>query len=211
MHRRGDVIAAVMVAMVILWMRILPGVLPPLNPELSPTEQFHQLLEHPLLLLTVMVNYFSSEWLWFSKTLVGYLGWTDTLLPNWYHLIAAGTLLMALLAPENRALIWWARMLAILTFVALVTLLSIALFMTWTPVGLTTIRGMQGRYLLGMLPLLAWAIPAYSSGVERALTSIWYPVLLFPLVTLVITPVAVMERYYGSWVVMVESLKALLL
>src|SRR5262249_6978536 len=137
--------------------------------------------------------------------------WVDTPLPAWYYVAAANMLLMALIAPGHRALAWWARTLAILTFVALVTLLSIALFMTWTPVGLKTIYGMQGRYILGVLPLLAWSVPQYSSRVERVLTSIWYPVLFFPLVTLVITPIIVMERYYGSWAVMAESLKALLL
>ena len=62
-----------------------------------------------------------------------------------------------------------------------------------------------------VLPLLAWAIPECGPRLERVLAPTWYPVLLFPLMTLAVTPVVIMERYYGSWTVMAESLKALLL
>jgi hypothetical protein len=36
-------------------------------------------------------------------------------------------------------------------------------------------------------------------------------VLLFPVLTLAALPGVIMERYYGSWPVMAESLRALLL
>jgi hypothetical protein len=62
-----------------------------------------------------------------------------------------------------------------------------------------------------LLPLLAWAIPEYNPRLERALTFAWYPVLLFPLVTLAVLPGVIMERYYGSWPVVAASLKLLLL
>ena len=39
----------------------------------------------------------------------------------------------------------------------------------------------------------------------------WYPVLLFPLVTLAVLPGVIMERYYGSWPVLADSLRVLLL
>ena len=44
----------------------------------------------------------------------------------------------------------------------LLSLLSAALFMNWTVVGKVTIDGMQGSYILPVLPLLAWAIPEFS-------------------------------------------------
>jgi uncharacterized membrane protein len=202
-------IGAVTVAAVICWMRILAGLIPPLAPELNPSHQIHSLLAHPLLLPTAMTNYFAGN-TWFPMTVIGYLGWTDAIMPKWYYLAAAGVLLLALVAPQNRGRALWPGTLALITFAALLTVLSAALFASWTPVGEVTIDGMQGRYILPVLPLLAWAIPEYRPRTERLLMGTWYPVLLFPLLTLVVTPTAIMTRYYGSWGAMADSLKIFL-
>jgi uncharacterized membrane protein len=145
------------------------------------------------------------------KTVVGYLGWTDTLMPNWYYLTVAGALAVALIAPGNRGSILWPATLGLLTVAALITVVSASLYVTWTPLGQATINGLQGRYILGVLPLLGWAIPAYSPRLERAIKPAWYAVLLFPMITMAITPAVIMERYYGTWAVMAGSLRALLL
>jgi len=215
--RRGEpdwrtkvLIAVVALEAVICWMRILTELVPPLAPELRPWQQFHTLLAQPLLLPASMINYFRANELWFPMTVVGYLGWTDTPMPQWYYVTAAGVLLMALLAPRNRGRALWPGALALLTFAALLTLTSAALFISWTPVGEWTIAGMQGRYLLPVLPLLAWAVPENGPRLERALMGTWYPVLLFPLLTLPVMAVAIMERYYGSWSAMAGSLEVLL-
>ncbi len=209
--RSKGLMAAVAVVTVIFWMRILSGLTPPVPSDLSPSGQFYRLLADPLLLPAAMLNYVATSGLWFVKTVVGYLGWTDTPMPKWYYVSAAGVLVMALIAPGNRGSVLWSGTLALLTFVAVLTALSAALYVTWTPLGQVKINGMQGRYILGVLPLLAWAIPECGPRLERVLAPTWYPVLLFPLITLTVTPVVIMERYYGSWAVMAESLKALLL
>jgi hypothetical protein len=209
--RSKGLIAAVAVGTVILWMRILSGLTPPVPHDHSLSGQFQRLFADPLLLLAVMMNTFAKYGRWLLMTLVGDLGWTDTLMPTWYYRTAAGAMVIAMIAPGNRGRVLWPGALGLLTFVGLVTALCAALYVTWTPVGQTTINGMQGRYILGVLPLLAWAIPECGPRLERVLAPTWYPVLLFPLMTLAVTPVVIMERYYGSWTIMAESLKALLL
>jgi hypothetical protein len=206
-------IAGVAVVAVVCWMRILSGLTPPVPSDHSLSGQIQRLLADPLLLPTVMLNSFAHSGVWLLETLVGYLGWIDTQMPTWYYLTAAGALVIAMIAPNGRdrrpAL--WPGTLAILAFAALLMAVSAALYITWTPVGEATIRGMQGRYLLPVLPLLAWVVPEYGSRLDRMLAPAWYPVLLFPLITLAVTPVSIMERYYGgSWLVMTQSLKALL-
>jgi hypothetical protein len=208
--RAKVLIAAVAIEAVICWMRILTELVPPLALELRPAEQFHSLLAHPLLLPTSMLNYFRANESWFPMTVVGYLGWTDTQMPAWFYVAAAGVLLAAEFAPNNRGRPLWPGAIALLTFAALLTILSAALFISWTPVGESTIAGMQGRYVLPVLPLLAWPVPEYGPRLERALTWTWYPVLLLPLLTLPVTAVAIMERYYGSWSAMVASIGLLL-
>jgi hypothetical protein len=158
-----------------------------------------------------MMNSFASQGRRLLATLVGDLGWTDTLMPTWYYRTAAGALVIAMIAPGNRGRVLWPGTLGLVTFVGLLTALCTALYVTWTPLGQATINGLQGRYILGVLPLLAWAIPECGPRLERVLARTWYPVLLFPLMTLAVTPVVIMERYYGSWTVMVESLEVLLL
>ena len=211
--RSKGLIVTVAVGTVILWMRILSGLTPPMPLDHSLSGQFHRLLADPLLLPAVMMNCFAHTGVWLLETVIGYLGWIDARMPDWYYLTAAGALVIATIAPNNRdrGSVLWPGTLALLTFGALLTALSAALYMTWTPVGLATIDGMQGRYILPVLPLLAWAVPEYGSRLERMLAPTWYPVLLFPLITMAVTPVIIMERYYGSWPVMAESLKALLL
>ncbi len=209
--RSKGLIGAVAVGTVILWMRILSGLIPPVPPELSVPGQFHRLLADPLLLPAVMINSFAHDGVWLLKTVIGYLGYIDAPMPHWYYRAAAGALVMALIAPRNRGPVLWPGTLALLTFVALLTALCAALYITWTSLGRATINGLQGRYILGVLPLLAWPIPDCGPRLERVLELAWYPILLFPLMTLAVTPVVIMERYYGSWTVMAESLKTLLL
>jgi len=208
--RSKALIAAVAVGTIISWVRILSGLTPPVPPELSPSGQFHRLLADPLLLPAVMMNYLDHQALRLLQTVIGYLGWIDTPMPHWYYRTAASALVLALIASGNRGPALWPGMLALLTFGTLLTALCAALYINWTPLGQGTIYGMQGRYLLGVLPLLAWSIPQFGPCLERVLELAWYPVVLFPLITLAVTPVVIMERYYGSWPVMAESLKALL-
>ncbi len=206
--RSKCLIAALAVGAVVCWGPILSGLTPP---DQSQSGQFHHLLADPLLLPTVMMNSFAENGPWLLKSVIGYLGFTDTLMPRWYYLAVAGALIVALITPGNRGPVLWPATLALLTFVALLTALCAALYMTWTPLGQATINGLQGRYILPVLPLLAWAIPECGPRLERVLAPAWYPVLLFPLMTMAVTPAVIMERYYGSWTIMAESLKALLL
>jgi len=204
-------VAAIAIALIVLWMRILPTLTPPVAAEMSPSSQIHRLVSDPLLLPKVMTKYFSANRRWLPETLVGNLGWTDAPMPQWYYVTAAGVLLASLIAPGNSGSMAWPAMLAIVTFIALVIGLCVALFVTWTPVHNATIYGIQGRYFLPMLPLLAWTTPEYRSRAKCEIWPGWYAILLFPLMTLAVTTAVVMERYYGGWVLMVASLKALLL
>ena len=215
---RGDsawkckgLLAAAAIVIVILWMRILSGLTPPVPSDESISGQFQRLVAEPLLLPTVMLTTFARSGAWLLKTIIGYLGWADAVMPGWYYQTAEGALVIALIAPGNRGPSLWPGSLGLLTIGALFTATSLALYLTWTAVGAESVNDLQGRYILPVLPLLAWAIPEYGPAVKRLLMLTWFPVLVFPLMTLAVTPVVVMERYYSSWTIMAESVKALLL
>lgn len=209
--RRKEIVAAVAAASIAIWLWLLTGLRPPMPADQSYALQFAHIVAHPLNLPTTMVNTFVSnhEWLW--RTVVGYLGWTDALMPLWYYKAATVALAIALLAPGNRGPVAWPALLATVTLVGVLTATCFALYLSWTPVDHRTINGLQGRYFLPVLPLLAWPVPAYGPRLERALALARYPVLLFPIATLAVLPGVIMERYYGSWELMAASLRALLL
>jgi uncharacterized membrane protein len=203
-------IAAAGIAAIAVWMKVLSGLTPPIPPELSYARQTWLILENPLWLPTVIMNNFAMQGPWLLKTVVGCLGWLDTLMPNWYYMIAAAALAMAVLAPGNKGPTLWPALLALTIFVTLFLVVCAALYISWTPVGQATINTMQGRYMLPALPLLGWIVPRYGPRLTTLLSPTWWPVVLFPPVTLTVTPWVIMERYYGSWQVMGASLRALL-
>jgi len=208
--RTKAAIAAMALVAVVIWMRILSGLTPAPGADSSLAGQFHLMLANPLLLPKVMIHTFALNGGWLLKTVVGYLGWTDAIMPHWYYRSAAIVLTLALIAPGNAGPALWPGVLGLVTIVALTSVFSAALYITWTALGSPTINGLQGRYILPVLPLLAWAIPEWRTRLERILTPAWYGVLLFPLVTMAVTPLVIMERYYGSWQSMSESLRMLL-
>ena len=208
---RKVLIAIAAAAPIAYWMWLLRKLMPPVPEGWSVALQFKYLVANPLALPTVMANTFISnrEWLW--ETVVGRLGWVDTPMPGWYYASATVILACALIAPGDRGPLVRPALLATVTFVGSLTAISFALYLSWNPVRHPTIHGWQGRYILPILPLLAWPIPTYGPRLERAFALAWYPVLLFPIVTLAVLPGVIMARYYGSWSVMAASLEALLL
>jgi hypothetical protein len=184
----------------------------PLPDNLSVSLQLEHLVAHPLALPTVMASSFVSDGRRVWASMIGILGWGETPMPNWYFGAATAALALAMIAPGNRGPVLRPALLAILSFAGLLTATCFTLYLSWTPVGAPKIDGLQGRYILPVLPLLAWPIPGcFGPRLERALALAWYPVLLFPIVTLAALPGVIMARYYGSWPTMAAALNALLL
>lgn len=59
-------------------------------------------------------------------------------------------------------------------------------------------HGLQGRYLLPILPLLGWLVPAYGSRIATVLRPLWIVVLAFPVLSLPMAVWTLMDCYYGS-------------
>jgi len=209
--RQKALVALLAAAPIAIWMRLLKTLMPPAPPGSSASLQFEHLITHPLALPTVMAQTLIRDRQWLWETVIGRLGWLDTTMPGWYYIAATVVLAIALIAPGNRGPSLRPAVLGIVTLLGLLTLTCFALYLSWTPVDKPWIDGLQGRYMLPVLPLVAWLVPSYSPRLEKALALTWWPVLLFPIVTLAILPGVIMERYYGSWQVMAASLRALLL
>jgi uncharacterized membrane protein len=205
------IVGAIGLLLIAGWMIVLLKLMPQGPPGGSASAQFHAMISQPLLLPALMArSLLTNAWSLFEGV-VGRLGWVDTPMPAWYIWAAAAVLVCASLMPSNRTPWIFPALIASITLGGLLLAIGAALYMSWTPVGKMTIDGLQGRYVLPVLPLLAWLAPVYQPFGTRPLSLMWIWVGLFPLISLATLPGVIMARFYGSWSDMGHVLKILFL
>ena len=117
------------------------------------------MLAHPLHFPAAAVTSleYSGE-LW--RQLIGVLGWLDTRLLSWAYPLL--TLLLASAALDRleaeRTLRIRVAAVATLTVLSYSAVVFLIFFITWTPIGADRVLGLQGRYFVMVLPLLALII-----------------------------------------------------
>jgi uncharacterized membrane protein len=128
---------------------------------------------------------------------IGVLGWLDTHLHASVYWICSGSFWGLVLAEhqENRQGLF--SFTALITAIATYLLVVISIFSVWNPVGVFMLNGLQGRYLLPLVPCIAislrYAIPwggRVSPNVLRKM------VLLLMLITQSLTIHTVIKRYW---------------
>lgn len=102
--RQQAAVLAVGMACVAAWLMELPSLMPPEPPGASVSRQLHEIVTHPLLLPTVLLNRFEESGYWLFETLVGNLGWADTEFSPLYYDAAMVVLVCAWLAPATACL-----------------------------------------------------------------------------------------------------------
>jgi uncharacterized membrane protein len=173
--------------------------------------QIASMITRPWLVFELLLQTFRETGFFFFQTIIGRFGWVDTPLPDWYYYSAIAVLVLAWLAPGNSRPYFVPAITGVFTFTLMLIGIAAALYASWTVVGKMTIDGLQGRYILPVLPLLGWAAPVYNPALVRMLSPCWLAVMAFPLVWMVVAPGVVMERFYGSWSDMAQVLKILYL
>ena len=99
-----------------------------------------------------------SDWgdrLW--RELIGILGWQDIVLPTWTYLVLTILLLLVPLQKLQLDGATRARVMVIsgLTVLGYVGVVYLIFFVTYTPLDLDHVRGVQGRYFVIALPVAA--------------------------------------------------------
>jgi uncharacterized membrane protein len=164
--------------------------------------QIAYLKAHPGVVPSLIYRSIVLGWKPLITTTVGVLGWLDTLMPSWYYWIATAVFVAALAADRRSSSLLSRRILlagwaAILVFTVLT---YVSIYLTWMGVGAPDVLGVQGRYLLAGVPLIAWLLPARrgtADAPESALGSgAWVAVVLFVVVTYAVVPSHVVARYY---------------
>ncbi len=138
-------------------------------PNYNPSVQIRFITTHPLALIPILRKTLSWDGHRLIAEMIGFFGWGELPLPAWFY--KAGYALFAavlLIALVNYKPVYRSRvLLGSLTVAGIIASVFLASFIMWTPVGEMQIWGLQGRYLLPALAILAFLLPP-PIGVGRA-------------------------------------------
>jgi uncharacterized membrane protein len=125
------------------------------------------LLHAPRLIFTLPYNYFHTYGSGIWDQFIGILGWLNVLLPSrqytWWSVAIVTCLAGALFTPDNKSRRWQGldALFVALLITASMQAICLALYLSWTKVGMPLISGVQGRYLLPLVALLPLILPRY--------------------------------------------------
>jgi uncharacterized membrane protein len=161
-------------------------------------------LGDPLLFAKVLARtIFNDEYFTAYRTsFIGILGWLDTpFTPRIYNWLTGWVVLVGLLSISfaNIKTEWTPRLLLLVTSVASILLIFFALLVTWTVHPAQMINGVQGRYFLMPMMMIAYAVSGgvdLHAGILRKM-ALALVAILFSFV-FVITTKLLVERYYLS-------------
>ncbi|WP_028232210.1 DUF2142 domain-containing protein [Paraburkholderia mimosarum] len=180
----------------------------PVTPPRSEAGQIAWVLHHPLEIPRVAWATLQHNGVFYYESMVGILGWLDTPMHRDYYRVAAlmGVALAVATALERRGAAPTVRgvdrVVIALALLASVALIFAALYVSWTPVGQRIVDGVQGRYFLPLLPLLALLLPERTGtrtqprALEALKTICCAIVLIFPIYTFTETIQALLHRFY---------------
>jgi uncharacterized membrane protein len=174
-----------------------------LFPGGDPAAQALVLLHHPLLILTLPLQTIGADWVMNLQQVVGGLGNLDVVMVRsmyvlWFVAVGLAALGDAL-APRKPALPRAGpALIALLAVAAAIILIFELEYLTWTKVGGgSPIDGVQGRYAIPLLPMIAIALPLLrlpSTGWLK--TALWLPSIAMAGVGMVYLPALVVGTYY---------------
>ena len=173
-------------------------------PGVDPDAQIAGLLTAPWRIVTVGFWTLVHGAGWFVG-LVGKLGHLDTRIPDWFVVASLLTLLATPLASQSaprvsmRGWVWRLTLCA-----ATIAIINGAIYVASTPVGGPRVLGMQGRYLLPLMPL---AMVVWTTAVARPADRLRSPTLRsalrtygtpgYALASWLVTTSSLWTRYWG--------------
>jgi uncharacterized membrane protein len=141
------------------------------SPEgIDAREQARFIVSNPDDFLAAAYETISRQGEWIFKQGVGVFGWTDTPLAFYafYGVTFVAAILVYRIFERERLLLGPVQIGAILGAVGLTGVsLFASLYAVWSPVGSDVIDGLQGRYFVGLLPLLVFGLAQLASRIGK--------------------------------------------
>jgi uncharacterized membrane protein len=160
-----------------------PGPLWPGNPtrlfrSAVAAAQVRVVLHHPfqVALLPVAADGRMLPSLWLQS--IGVLGQLSIRLPRLLYALWSVAIISGIAALGGRSPLpgkrWFSAPGAAIGVLASIELIFVALYLSWTPVGMDRIDGIQGRYFIPLLPTLLFVLPR-SDLLRRVPRWVWWP------------------------------------
>lgn len=148
-------LSLVTVLAIAIWNFMVNGLYMPLDPGVSIKDQLFYVLHNPVDYIHVLMNTSSKYAVEFPIISVGSWAYLDTPLSKWIYGIYFLVLFIIAIFDKNSFKINFKQRYIILGVFLLITSTIFFLeYLTWTYVGAQVIHGIQGRYLIPILPLL---------------------------------------------------------
>ena len=157
------------------------------------------LLRAPWRVLTVAYETLATYGTDYLEGFIGKLGWLDVSLPGWYVWIGWGAVILAGAASWTGSAgkqASYSRGLIAASVLAACIAMFVIQFFTWTRVGNPVVDGIQGRYFIVPALIAVAALATARPSGSRLAAALSWPVLLFPIVSIVVTLHSILLRYY---------------
>lgn len=159
------------------------------------------ILAQPMSFVAAVLNTLWQEFGPWRDMLIGVLGRLDLRLPQYCYEMGCYALIFVFIGilfdvQRSRSKAFWSLF---ALGCAAIFVLMFVLYLAWTPVGLSHIEGVQGRYLLCVMPFIVAGIPQLPIGQlwARRLSRIFNVLALYcSLACLAEVPMAILHRYY---------------
>jgi uncharacterized membrane protein len=141
--------------------------------QFSPAWKLRFMAANPLAFPRALLGLFSkTDPVEFCRQLVGVLGLFDTVLRPWFYQLIGLLLVATWLTPLGGGRRLACALAALLTTLAYSFVIVLIFYLVWTPINADQIWGVQGRYFVPVLPLLAAALAAaLNRGLDRRFTA----------------------------------------
>jgi uncharacterized membrane protein len=171
--------ALAVTALVALWLHANTGRVSGLPEGVDMEKQVALVLERPELFLATSVRSLLANGEFLARSLIGILGWLSLALPAWVYATVGFAIAFSVYSDVGHGELPWPVAVWLLTLATGAFLLvQLALYVYWNPVGARIIEGVQGRYIIPLLPMVGVAVssvfPRRQAVAYRDLT---YPAL----------------------------------
>jgi uncharacterized membrane protein len=154
------------------------------------------ILTHPLTFVNATLRAVVEDGRFIYESYIGILGWLDTRLPGFIYWSYPLVLLLVALVdsqPDIR-IDAWQKILFVLTGCLAFLCVAAGQWITWTTLNAHKVSGIQGRYLIPIIPPILLGFYNHKLRVDTKAVKVFVPV--YVIIVLVFTLASVMKRFY---------------
>lgn len=168
------------------------------NGNIDPISQLKGLLD-PLFFIVLVKNTIEGGLQFYLQGFIGYFGWLDYSLPYPIYFIYILSWFVLLFKIKDN--VFFNKLYFRVSIIGLVILLTVgfifgSIYLTWNPVGVYGISGVQGRYFLVLFPFLILFGAGVIRAIERNKVIRMISILLLVLYLIIQLSYVIYKRYY---------------